>query len=211
MFFNRERASGAGPEVDAPSVLVPAPKAVPSVVAPFVAAGAALDAVGFAVLPPKENVEAAAGADDVALVVVVFPPRGLPNRPPTGAAGAVVAGAEDVPAEDAVADIPPKENAGAALVAGFAPKRPGGVLAGSVVFVTAEPNSEEAAAGVVDELGFVVPAGDVREKPEPAGVEDGVEVPPIAPNRFFEAAESAGFGAPNKVEVVAAGVVDCDV
>lgn len=216
LFFNRERASGAGPEVDAPSVLVPAPKVVPSVVVPVVAAGAALDAVGFDVLPPKENVGAVDGADDAALVVAVFPPKALPKRPPESAAGAVVVGAEDVPAEDAAADIPPKENAGAALVAGFVPKRLDGVLAGSVVVFTPEPNSDGAVAEVVEEAGFdVVPAGVVRENPGPAGVEEGVEVPPIAPKRFFGAAESAVFGAPNKVEVAvcvaAAGVVECDV
>lgn len=80
-----------------------------------------------------------------------------------------------------------------------------------MVFFTPVPNSEGAAAGVVDEAGFdVVPAGDVREKPGPAGIEEGVDVPPMAPKRPFGAAESAGFGALNNVEL-AAGVVDCDV
>lgn len=96
-------------------MLVPAPKADPSVDVPVEAAGAALDAAGFAVLPPKENVEAAGGTADAALVVAVFPPGGLLKRP-VAAAGAVVVGA----AEDDAADIPPKENVGAALVAGFA-------------------------------------------------------------------------------------------
>lgn len=199
LFFRRDRGSGAGPEVDAPSVLAPAPRPAPSVEALVVPAGVA----GFVAVLPNRLVLAVAGAADAALDVAVFPPNAPLKRLPVAVAGAV---AEEVAAEDDAAGGPPKENVGVALAAGFVPKRLPVVPAGSVVCFTPEPNSEGAVAEVVDVAAFDV---------VPAGVEEGVDVPPMAPKRLFGAAESAGLGAPNKLEptagAIAAGVVDCDV
>jgi hypothetical protein len=221
LFFRRERGSGVGPDVEAPSVLAPAPRPEPSIDAPaagaVVDAGAVLEAAGCAVLPPKRLELAVGAVVGAALDVAVFPPKAPPKRPPVAAAaGAVVVGADDVAAEEDAAGVCPRENVGAALEAGFDPKRLLVVLTGSVVCFTPEPNIEEAVAGVVDEAGFdVVPAGVVREKPGAEGVEDGVKALPMPPKRVFGAAESAGFVAPNKLETaagaVAAGVEDSDV